>query len=48
MFVSMDSYLVSEAVKPFDGMKSKNFSASSLFNEVKDIILTEVKMKFVN
>jgi hypothetical protein len=48
MFVSMNQYLVSEPVKPFRGMKSKNFSASSLFDEVKSMILTEVKMKFVN
>jgi len=48
MFVSMNSYLVSEPVKPFKGMKANNFSAASLFNEVKTMILTQVKMKFVN
>jgi hypothetical protein len=40
MFVSMNSYLVSEPVKSYRGMKSKNTSASSLFNEVKNMILT--------
>jgi len=29
-------------------MKANNFSAASLFNEVKTMILTQVKMKFVN
>jgi len=48
MFVSMNSYLVSEPVKPFKGMKAQNFSAASLFNAVKTMILTQVKMKFVN
>jgi hypothetical protein len=48
MFVSMNTYLVSEPVKPFRGMKANNFSAASLFNEVKTMILTQVKMKFVN
>lgn len=48
MFVSMNCYLVSNPVKPFKGMKADNFSAANLFNEVKTMILTQVKMKFVN
>jgi hypothetical protein len=48
MFVAMNCYLVSDPVKPFRGMKTENFSAANLFSEVKAMVLTTVKMKFVN
>lgn len=48
VFVNVYRYLVSEPCKPFKGQITENTSASNLFNNVKHIILTSVKMKFVD
>jgi hypothetical protein len=48
VFVNVYRYLVSTPCKPFHGQRIMNSSASNLFNEVKHMILTEVKMKFVD
>jgi len=48
VFVNVYRYLVSMPCKPFHGQRIMNSSASNLFNQVKHMILTEVKMKFVD
>ena len=47
-FVKIFPYLVSNPAKPFKGQLVKNTSAAQLFNEVKHLVLTGVKMKFVD
>lgn len=48
VFVNVYRYLVSMPCKSFHGQRTMNSSASNLFNQVKHMILTEVKMKFVD
>lgn len=47
-FVQMAPYLVQNPPKPFAGQRIKVETAASLFKAVKNMILTTVKMKFVD
>ena len=47
-FVKTQPYLVNKPLKPFRGYSGEDTSVANLFNEVKHMILTAVKMKFVN
>lgn len=47
-FVKVQPYLANKPSKPYKGYTGINNSVANLFNEVKSMILTAVKMKFVN
>lgn len=47
-FVQMAPYLVQRPPKPIAGQKSKLLTAAQMFKDVKQMILTAVKMKFVD
>lgn len=47
-FVKLQNFLVSKAQKGFKGQKVPNTSAANIFNQVKHLIMSSVKMNFVD
>jgi len=47
-FVKTQPYLVNKPIKPFRNYSGANTGFADMFNEVKSMILTAVKMKFVD